>query len=68
MNTGCMLILLISLHYLGQNQFFRCFWFHEHGWQIKLSDVTEESLDALGMKYETEVIYRKVWLISVHAY
>ena len=25
--------------------------------KIKLFDVTEESLDALGMKYETEVIY-----------
>jgi hypothetical protein len=36
----------------------RChFWLHEHGWPFKLSDVTVEGLDALGIKYNTEVIY-----------
>ena len=56
-NTGCMLILLSSPVYPGPNQLFCRFWLHEHGWPIKLSDVTAESLDALGMKYETKVIY-----------
>ena len=32
------------------------FWLHEHSWPIKLSDVTEESPDALGIKYNTKVI------------
>ena len=52
-----MLILLVSTDNDGPNRLFCRFWLHEHGWQIKLSDVTAESLDALGMKYETEVIY-----------
>ena len=55
-----MLILLSSrTDNNGPNRLFCRFWLHEHGWQIKLSDVTAESLDALGMKYETDVIYAK---------
>jgi hypothetical protein len=34
------------------------FWLHEHGWPLKLSDaVTAEGLDAVGIKYTTEVLY-----------
>ena len=51
MNAGYMLILL--------HPFCR-FWLHEHGWPIKLSDVTAESLDDMGIKYKTEVICAEI--------
>ena len=51
-----MLILLASQDYPALNYPYCRFWLHEQGWPIKLSDVTEESLDALGIKYNTEVI------------
>jgi hypothetical protein len=55
-----MLILLASQDCPALNYPFCRFWLHEHGWPIKLSDVTAEDLDALGIKYTTEVIYAEL--------
>ena len=60
MNAGCMFILLASPDYPGLNHPFCHFWLHEHGWPIKLSDVTEESLDSLEIRYKTEVICAEI--------
>jgi hypothetical protein len=58
-----MLILLASPDYPAPNYPYCHFWLHEHGWPMKLSDaVTAEGLDALGIKYTTEVIYSELEL------
>jgi hypothetical protein len=61
LNVGYLLILIASLDYPALYPLMCHFWLHEHGWPLKLSDaVTEEGLDALGIKYTTEVIYAEL--------